>query len=371
MALVLKIDLEGDVRRFRITIPENADIETKWAMIQDEVRLGYQLAQDSSLTMKYRDEDGDMCTLVQETLPDCLLQAASGTPMRLIASKSSAAPEGPAAAAATPSAGAPAEMDPEKMMEMMWAMKKMWKAKMCAEGKDGGWHKWWHHQGAPGQQWAAWHNWHHCRQQHKAGHCPAGHELATRQLPRITCDVCHTALGGAASMGCAMCDWDICEACTKAKAAEEEPKHDADAKPKEPEQEVGSDGEWSWLPEAHAHEEHWGAAPTAETADGFMKGHCKGFMKGMGKGKAKGFMKGMGKGFGPFGGKGFFGGKGMFGKGHCEPGMWEGQEAMRNHWEQQSKVWAAHAQARAAHFQAMAAHAQAHAQAQAQTQPQP
>ena len=97
---------------------ENADIETKWALILNEVRLGYQMAQDvraphnsrrcrhflgshrvlddvfffalcyeacqaresgsfrtensvgsqdSNLVLKYRDEDGDMCTLVQET----------------------------------------------------------------------------------------------------------------------------------------------------------------------------------------------------------------------------------------------------------------------------------------------------------------
>eukprot|EP00425_Heterocapsa_triquetra_P045612 CAMPEP_0195072948 /NCGR_PEP_ID=MMETSP0448-20130528/16393_1 /TAXON_ID=66468 /ORGANISM="Heterocapsa triquestra, Strain CCMP 448" /LENGTH=48 /DNA_ID= /DNA_START= /DNA_END= /DNA_ORIENTATION= len=46
MALILKVDLEGDVRRFRLALPENADNVERWAMIMGEIRSGFKLAGD-------------------------------------------------------------------------------------------------------------------------------------------------------------------------------------------------------------------------------------------------------------------------------------------------------------------------------------
>jgi hypothetical protein len=43
--VALKIELDGDVRRFRIELPENADTESKWSLIESEVRPVYKLAE--------------------------------------------------------------------------------------------------------------------------------------------------------------------------------------------------------------------------------------------------------------------------------------------------------------------------------------
>ncbi len=80
--VALKIELDGDVRRFRIELPENADTESKLSLIESEVRLVYKLAEDAALILKYFDDEGDLCTLVQQTLTDYLDDGGQAEPDR-------------------------------------------------------------------------------------------------------------------------------------------------------------------------------------------------------------------------------------------------------------------------------------------------
>mmetsp|Transcript_18339 Transcript_18339/g.52418 ORF Transcript_18339/g.52418 Transcript_18339/m.52418 type:complete len:446 (-) Transcript_18339:262-1599(-) len=91
---VLKVDLEGDVRRFRITA--GADDAETWEVLAKTVREGFELPAEETVRLKYKDDEGDECTLTKATLPDCLELSTSGM-LRLRAARLSSS--APAAAA--------------------------------------------------------------------------------------------------------------------------------------------------------------------------------------------------------------------------------------------------------------------------------
>lgn len=72
--LILKVEFEGDLRRFRIQ--KSPDVVRCWETIREVVRAGFGLGHD--FLLKYRDEEGDECTLVSATLPDCMAQSGTG-----------------------------------------------------------------------------------------------------------------------------------------------------------------------------------------------------------------------------------------------------------------------------------------------------
>mmetsp|Transcript_159482 Transcript_159482/g.511740 ORF Transcript_159482/g.511740 Transcript_159482/m.511740 type:complete len:471 (-) Transcript_159482:239-1651(-) len=85
--LVLKVDLDGDLRRFRIK--HGADNAETWSILHEAVRSGFELAEGCDIILKYKDDEGDLCTLARATLPDCISQACAG-PLRLFATRAAA-----------------------------------------------------------------------------------------------------------------------------------------------------------------------------------------------------------------------------------------------------------------------------------------
>lgn len=92
--LVLKVDFEGDLRRFRLKAGED-EVDT-WNRLLQAVRSGFELPVDCGVTLKYKDDEGDLCTLARGTLADCISQAAGG-PLKLFASRGPAGAQQPAA----------------------------------------------------------------------------------------------------------------------------------------------------------------------------------------------------------------------------------------------------------------------------------
>jgi len=121
----LKVEFEGDLRRLRLKLPQDIPEVEKLHTIREAIRHGFSWSDDEHMgvTLKYKDEEGDLCTLVEATVEDFLAQPGSG-PLRLVATRPppatpSRAPEPPAVrelAAATVSPAAPAAPD-EPMAE--------------------------------------------------------------------------------------------------------------------------------------------------------------------------------------------------------------------------------------------------------------
>lgn len=339
MVTIVKVDLSGDLRRFHVELPADADAASKFALVLDQVRRGYQLPEGAELTLKYSDEEGDLCTLTEATIADCLLQAPAG-PLRLVASSPPAAP-----------AGEPDPVDPERLLEMIrqlalrpekllemadlllkdpaklfgivQAFKPFWLLLKTCKGKGRGKCKgkwgWWscgQEEGAPeGEGASGWPGpcaWSRCawkRQEgakkHEAGKCPAGHELTLQLLPRGTCDACGAQIAeGDAAVGCRECNWDLCWGCAEregaADAAPEEgatPASDsvADAK-------AGSGDDWDLCDgppptgaseaaaeaDCRADAEPTDQVPQGESAPEDPWACAMGAFKGKGKGKFKG-----------------------------------------------------------------------------------
>merc|ERR1711920_426581 len=76
----LKVVFMGVAHRLRVAWPPNVGPVEMVAKIDAAVRdgIGRHLDQDAQLALKYTDDDGDACSLVQETLEDCLSFARNG-----------------------------------------------------------------------------------------------------------------------------------------------------------------------------------------------------------------------------------------------------------------------------------------------------
>jgi hypothetical protein len=81
--LCLKVDLDGDIRRFRIE--QSTNFSETWEALDLALSSSYGFKAGSEVILKYRDDEGDLCTLANTTLQDCILQF-NGKPIKLIAS---------------------------------------------------------------------------------------------------------------------------------------------------------------------------------------------------------------------------------------------------------------------------------------------
>lgn len=85
---MLKVFFEGEVRRFRIASPSTEDarewLESVRMAVHEGLGLSPSLLQPCALTLKYKDEEGDLCTLADATAEDFATISGSG-PLRLYA----------------------------------------------------------------------------------------------------------------------------------------------------------------------------------------------------------------------------------------------------------------------------------------------
>lgn len=101
--MILKVSLEGgDLRRIRVE--EGADHTETWGKILQAIRRGFSLEKSCNLTLKYKDDEGDLCNLMEHTLRDCLFLAHGG-PVRLSASLSPCLSEAVSSSTESPSEG--------------------------------------------------------------------------------------------------------------------------------------------------------------------------------------------------------------------------------------------------------------------------
>lgn len=84
----LKVEFEGDLRRLRLKLPKDVSEGEKLQTIQEAIRHGFSWSEEENagVTLKYKDEEGDLCTLVEATVEDFLAQPAVGA-LRLLASR--------------------------------------------------------------------------------------------------------------------------------------------------------------------------------------------------------------------------------------------------------------------------------------------
>lgn len=111
----LKVEFEGDLRRLRLQLPQGSPEVEKLQTIREAIRHGFSWSDDENagVVLKYKDEEGDLCTLVQATVEDFLAQPGSG-PLRLVATRpplaaSTRAPELPVAQELAAATTAPQE----------------------------------------------------------------------------------------------------------------------------------------------------------------------------------------------------------------------------------------------------------------------
>jgi len=84
----LKVDLAGDVRRLKDW--NSTGQEPTVASAREAIQQLYQLSAEEvvALSLKYTDNEGDQCTLTQDTLPDALSLASESHVLRLVAQRS-------------------------------------------------------------------------------------------------------------------------------------------------------------------------------------------------------------------------------------------------------------------------------------------
>jgi len=78
-SFLLKVDVEGDIRRLRVQ--EGVDLDETWRAITEAVRRAFGLRSGCDVSLSYTDDEGDLCTLAKDTLWDCiaLAEASAGT----------------------------------------------------------------------------------------------------------------------------------------------------------------------------------------------------------------------------------------------------------------------------------------------------
>lgn len=88
--MILKVDFDGDMRRINMTLSEDAPASQKFKDIRLAVAQGFDMEESMLPGLKYKDEEGDVCTLVEASVEDLLELSNSGT-IRLLASSMPAA----------------------------------------------------------------------------------------------------------------------------------------------------------------------------------------------------------------------------------------------------------------------------------------
>jgi len=84
--MIVKAQIDGDMRRFNVELPEDAEATESLQAIQTAVAQAFDMEAASLPALKYQDPEGDMCTLVAASLDDMLELNNRGT-LRLFASK--------------------------------------------------------------------------------------------------------------------------------------------------------------------------------------------------------------------------------------------------------------------------------------------
>lgn len=84
--MIVKANIDGDIRRFPVTILEKATAAQTFQTLRATVARAFDLDVSQIPTMRYRDEEGDLCTLVEASVDDMLHFAKAGN-LRLFASK--------------------------------------------------------------------------------------------------------------------------------------------------------------------------------------------------------------------------------------------------------------------------------------------
>mmetsp|Transcript_77103 Transcript_77103/g.216448 ORF Transcript_77103/g.216448 Transcript_77103/m.216448 type:complete len:326 (+) Transcript_77103:83-1060(+) len=81
---VIKASMGSDLRRLAVELPTNTTAAEAMAAVRAVVAHGFQLGREASsgLSIKYADEEGDLCTLTEHTLED-LVAMAGPKPWRL------------------------------------------------------------------------------------------------------------------------------------------------------------------------------------------------------------------------------------------------------------------------------------------------
>lgn len=88
--MIVKADIDGDMRRVSVDIPEDAPAAEMLRIIRFSVAQGFAMDEAVLPSLKYRDDDGDLCTLVAASMNDMLELNNKGV-LRLFASKTSSA----------------------------------------------------------------------------------------------------------------------------------------------------------------------------------------------------------------------------------------------------------------------------------------
>merc|ERR1712032_308730 len=78
----MKVSVGADTRRLRVRLSLVEGPDKAYAAILGAVRNGFTF-HSAKFDLKYRDEDGDLCTLAPATLEDCF-SLFRGGPMRLV-----------------------------------------------------------------------------------------------------------------------------------------------------------------------------------------------------------------------------------------------------------------------------------------------
>jgi len=84
--LILKVELGGDRRRLLFKWDTNSKCEDALMHMRQVILTGFGLETNPVVSFRYRDDDGDLCTLVPETFRDCLSFARCGV-LNLIVEK--------------------------------------------------------------------------------------------------------------------------------------------------------------------------------------------------------------------------------------------------------------------------------------------
>merc|ERR1712232_476958 len=76
----LKVDYGTDMRRLHVRWPKESDCAEVMSAVVESVRYGFgsSFAAKAMPSISYIDDDGDRCSLVQQTLQDCLGFARNG-----------------------------------------------------------------------------------------------------------------------------------------------------------------------------------------------------------------------------------------------------------------------------------------------------
>jgi hypothetical protein len=82
--MIVKADIDGDMRRISITVPEDAASPQMLQAIRESVAQAFNIDGAKLPALKYKDDDGDLCTLVEASVIDMLELNNAGT-LRLFA----------------------------------------------------------------------------------------------------------------------------------------------------------------------------------------------------------------------------------------------------------------------------------------------